>query len=182
MNRISDIVFVLIALHVGWISLFPGTDSCAADGYTRFKDINGRFTFDYPETMKIDIATPDEVRISHPKASLRITVIVENRPRKANPNVKALLDAFKKNLQEKMKEASILEEGTLQGLGGSQGYIICSFKDARGVSVVQLVQYYVTVDKLLQMIIADRPQGFINIEKVIRKIHRSLRVINPRLD
>jgi hypothetical protein len=46
---------------------------------------------------------------------------------------------------------------------------------------VQLVQYYVTEDRLLQMIISDRPEGFRNLQKVIRQIHQSLRIMKPAL-
>jgi hypothetical protein len=31
------------------------------------------------------------------------------------------------------------------------------------------------------MVISDRTEGFKNLEKVIRKIHNSLRVLNPKL-
>lgn len=164
------------------IVLNPHGAVSGQEGFKQYVDARGRFHFSYPATMRVEASTPDEVRISHPKATLRITVLVEKRPRKTAPDVKALLDAFRNKLKEDTKDSSILEEGRLPGLEGSQGYIICSFKDGRGVKVVQLVQYYLTEDQLLQMIIADRPEGFINVEKVVRQIHRSFKVLNPKFN
>ena len=92
-----------------------------------------------------------------------------------------LLEAFKSGLKHSMKDAKILEEGRLKDSNNRNGYIICSFTDRRGMKHVQLVQYYVSGDRLLQMIISDRPEGFRNLEKVIRRIHRSLKVLKPSL-
>ena len=81
-----------------------------------------------------------------------------------------------------MKGASIVEEGKLPGSGDSQGYLICSFLDQRGIKHVQLVQWFVGEERVLQMIVSDRARGFRNLEKVIRKIHRSLTIGNPGIE
>jgi len=153
----------------------------APDGYKQYSDPLRRFSFDYPATMNLAPKGADEVKITHPGATLRITVFVEKRPRKAAPDAQGLLEAFKSKLKEEMKDVSILEEGKLKGLEGSQGYLICSFKDGRGIRLVQLIQYYVSEERVLQFIISDRPQGFKNLEEVIRRVHGSLKVANPNL-
>ncbi len=171
--------FVLIgSLHIG---ILTASVFAATGGFTKYIDPEQRFSFDYPSTMKVHTAGNDEVRITHPGATLRITVLIEKRRRTATASAELLLDAFKKTLKAEMKDAAVLEEGKLPGLEGSQGYIVCSFTDLRGIKLVQLVQYYVTEDRVLQMIISDRPEGFKNLEKVIRKIHQSLRILNPKL-
>jgi hypothetical protein len=151
------------------------------EGFKHYTDARGRFTFDYPGSMLVQTISQDEVKILHPGASIRVTVFVEERPRRNVPTAQVLLEAFKKKLQEDMKETKILEEGDLPGLQGSQGYVVCVFRDRRDMQLVQLVQYYVTEDRLLQMIISDRPEGFKNLEKVIRQIHHSLRITKPDL-
>jgi hypothetical protein len=150
-------------------------------GFTRYIDPEQRFSFEYPSTMKVRAAGNDEVRVIHPGATLRIMVLVEKRRRPGNASADPLLDAFKKTLKEEMKDVAVLEEGKLAGLQGAQGYVVCSFKDLRGIRLVQLVQYYVTEDSLLQMTISDKPEGFKNLEKVVRKIHQSLRILKPKL-
>lgn len=131
--------------------------------------------------MQVVAPNPDEVKVSHPKATLRITLFIEERPKKAVPTSQALLDTIKKRLKDELKGATILEEGTLPGIKGAQGYVICFFKDRRDMELVQLLQYYVTEDRLLQMIISDRPEGFKNLQKVIRQIHQSLKILKPDL-
>jgi hypothetical protein len=131
--------------------------------------------------MEVAASNPDEVTMFHPAATLRVNVFVEARPPRAIPSAELLLEIFKKRLKEEMLDVSILEEGKRGDRGASQGYVICSFKDKRGIFVVQLVQYYVTRDRLLQLIISDRPEGFKNLADVIRKIHHSFRVIDPTL-
>jgi hypothetical protein len=158
-----------------------GSIAAAADGFKQYSDPRLRFFFDYPATMNVTSKGADEVKISHPGATLRITVFVEKRPRRAVPDAKGLLEAFKSKLKEEMKDVSILEEGKLKGLEGSQGYLICSFKDARGIRLVQLIQYYVSEESVLQLIISDRPEGFKNLADVIRRIHGSLKVASPSL-
>jgi hypothetical protein len=151
------------------------------EGYKKFVDPSGRYALEYPATMRSESANADEVKFVHPEASLRITIIVQPRAQKGIIDEEALLNSLKQNLAENSQEASIVEEGRLPGLPGKQGYFVCSFKDKRGVKVMQLVQYYISNDKVLQLILSDRPQGFINVEKVIRRIHRSLKVLKPDL-
>jgi len=131
--------------------------------------------------MNVQATGPNEIKVLHPDATLRITVFIEERPRRNVPAAAVLLEAFKKKLQEEMNELKVLEEGELPGLKGSQGYVICVFRDSRNLQLVQLVQYYVTEDRLLQMIISDRPEGFRNLQKVIRQVHQSLRITKPAL-
>lgn len=151
------------------------------EGYKKFVDPSGRYALEYPATMHTESVNADEIKFIHPEASLRITIIVQPRAQKGIIDEQALLNSLKQNLAENSQEASIVEEGRLPGMPGKQGYFVCSFKDKRGVKVMQLVQYYVSNDKVLQLIISDRPQGFINVEKVIRRIHRSLKVLKPDL-
>ena len=92
-----------------------------------------------------------------------------------------LLAVLKKRLQEEMKNVSVLGEGKLANLKGSQGYVAVSFTDKKGTQLVQMVQYDVSEDRFLQMTISDRPEGFKNLETVIRKIHQSLKILNPKL-
>lgn len=158
-----------------------GRALCIDPGFMQYTDPSRRFILDYPATMKVSAPTPNEVSIFHPKASLTIRVFIEKRPRKTIADAKILLAAFKKKLKEEKRGVTILEEGSLPGLKGSQGYLICSFKNQRGIQVVQLVQYYVTQDRLLHLIISDRVEGFKNLADVIRKIHRSLRIVEPSL-
>jgi hypothetical protein len=179
-SRSLKIVNVLVLCLVQLGILTAG--ALAADtGFTRYTDPAQRFSFDYPSTMKVRAAGNDEVKVTHPGATLRITVLVEKRRQTATASAELLLDAFKKTLKAEMKDAAVLEEGKLAGLEGSQGYIVCSFKDLRGIQLVQLVQYYVTKDRVLQLTISDRPEGFKNLEKVVRKIHQSLKILNPKL-
>jgi hypothetical protein len=172
-----------IAVLLGLVQLgILATPLLAEDtGFTSYKDPEQRFSFEYPSTMKVRVAGNDEVRVTHPGATLRIMVLVEKRRRPGTASASLLLDAFKKTLKEEMKDVAVLEEGKLAGLQGAQGYIVCSFKDLRGIQLVQLVQYYVTEDRVLQMTISDKPEGFKNLEKVVRKIHQSLRILNPKL-
>lgn len=154
-----------------------GSDS----GYKRYEDPAGRFSFLYPATMRVTATSPDQVKVWHPKATLRLSIFVQERPRKRDPRVRPVLEALKSGLKQDMKEAAVMEEGKVRGAGGRQGYLICSFRDQRGIKHVQLVHYAVSEDRLLQMIISDRPRGFKNLEKVIRKIHHSLKIHNPSL-
>lgn len=150
-------------------------------GFARYTDPAGRFSLDYPATMKVETAQPEEVKIYHPGASLRITIFVARRKNQKVRDADLLLAIFRKRMQEEMKDFSILEEGKLAGLAGSQGYLICSFRDPRGIQLVQVVQYVVAKDRLLQVIISDRPEGFKNLADVIRKVHRSLHVTDALL-
>jgi len=149
--------------------------------YKKYTDPNGRFSFEYPATMNVQSANADEVKVTHPGASFRITVFVEQRQGKSKLTAADLLDWSKKRLQEEMKNVSVLGEGKLQGLEGSQGYIAVSFTDKKGIQLVQMVQYYVAEDRFLQMTISDRPEGFKNLQTVIQKVHQSLKILNPKL-
>lgn len=159
----------------------PISAEAAEPGFNQYTDPGRRFIFDYPSTMQVHASNPDEVKIFHPGATLRISVFIEKRPRSTTANAEDLLAAFNKKLKEEMKDVSIIQQGKLQHLQGPQGYVVCSFKNRKGIRLVQLVQYYVTKDRLLQMTISDLPQGFKNLWKVIDKIHRSLRIVNPDL-
>jgi hypothetical protein len=131
--------------------------------------------------MKLSESETGQVTVYHPGASLVIRIFIEKRPQTTITDAKALLQAFKRKLKEEKNDATILEEGRLPGLEGSQGYLICSFENRKRIRVVQLVQYYVAKDRFLLLIISDRLEGFKNLAEVIRKIHRSLRIIDPQL-
>jgi hypothetical protein len=149
--------------------------------YKQYVDPAGRFSFEYPATMNLQSTSNDEVKIYHPAASFRISVFVGQRQGQSKLTADVLLAALKKRLQEEMKNVSVLGEGKLAGLQGSQGYVAVSFTDKKGTQLVQMVQYYVSEDCFLQMTISDRPEGFKNLETVIRKIHQSLKILKPKL-
>ncbi len=130
--------------------------------------------------MTVKSPGPDEVKIFHPAATFRISAFVQDRSKKSTPKAEDVTDLFEK-LKQEMKDCTVLEQGKLAGLDGVQGYNIYSFKDHRGMELVQLVQYHIAEDRVLQMIISDRTEGFKNLEKVIRKIHNSLKVLNTKL-
>jgi hypothetical protein len=178
-NSCTIPVACLILAALGLLG--PGPAPAAESGFTQYVDPGKRITFEYPLSMKVEAPGMNEVKISHPEAGLRIMVFVENRPRKTAPSAEAFLGTFRKRLEEEMKEVVILEEGKLPGLAGSQAYVICAFKDRRGLQFVNLVQYYGTEERMLQMIISERPEGFRNLLDVIRKIHQSLRILSPQL-
>jgi hypothetical protein len=169
---ITVIIGVLCALQDGW---------CIERGFKQYTDPAGRFSLEYPATMKVSAPKPDAVTIYHPRASLLIRIFVEKWRRAKVTSAGAMLQAFKTQLKEENKGVTILEEGKLPGLKGSQGYQICSFKNHDGIRVVQLVQYYVAKTGFLQLIISDRLEGFKNLADVIRKVHRSLRIIDPQM-
>jgi hypothetical protein len=152
----------------------------AQTGLTQYTDPQARFVFDYPATMSVQASDPDAVLITHPKASLRIAVFIEKRENKGK-DAESQIQAFKVKLKEEVKDFNILEEGKVPGISGPQGYIVCSFKNAKGLQVVHLVQYYFASDRILRMTIQDRPEGFKNLEKLIKVIHHSLRILNPGL-
>lgn len=131
--------------------------------------------------MDVTADSADAVTVRHPRAGLRISVFVEKRAKTGSAKVKPFLEAFKAGLKKEMKKSRILKEGKLRGAEDSQAYVVCSFTDKRGLRLVQLVQYYVTEDRLLQMIISDRPEGFRNLEPIIEEIHGSLRIHEPSL-
>ncbi|MCA1959274.1 MAG: hypothetical protein LDL33_00660 [Desulfomonile sp.] len=155
--------------------------ACATDaGYTQYRDPLGRFAFDYPSTMEVRSTNPDQVSIFHPSASLRISVFVEKRARRGEAKAGPFLASFKERLKLDMKDAVVLDESEAQK-GSDSGHLVCAFKDRRGLEHVQLVHYVVGEDKVLQMIISDRPSGFANLEPVIRKVHGSLQILGRGL-
>jgi len=154
--------------------------------YAVYADPQGRFSFSYPATMNVEKPSPDEVKIYHPGATLRINVFVEKRSQKQSdkqsaPQAQPLLEALKVRLKQEMTDAAILEEGHLPGSKDRQGYLICYFVDRKAAKHVQLVQYFVTERSLLQMVISDHPVGFKNLQEVIRKVHGSLEVKQEKL-
>jgi hypothetical protein len=153
----------------------------ALEGFKTFTDPQKRFSFEFPGTMNVEQSSEDEVKIFHPKATLRINVFIEKRRANSHAGAPFLLETLKKRLQEEMKQVVFIEEGKSPHIKGSQGFIICSFVDSRGIKLTQLIQYYVTEDRILQMIVSDKTPGFQNLEKIIRYIHQSLRILNPAL-
>ena len=178
-GSISIIGFLFLTGSMCWLT----SDHVFAQEalYKQYVDPAGRFSFEYPGTMKLEATSNNEVKIYHPAASFRISVFVEQRQGKSNLTADVLLAALKKRLQEEMKNVSVLGEGKLAGLQGSQGYVAVSFTDKKGTQLVQMVQYYVSEDRFLQMTMSDRPEGFKNLETVIRKIHQSLKILKPKL-
>ncbi len=154
---------------------------CGETGLIQYSDPRRRFIFDYPATMRVQASDPDAVSIVHPEASLRIGVFVEKRDNKSKGDAESQIQAFKLKLKEEVKDFNVLEEGKSPGISGRQGYIVCSFKNAKGLQFVHLVQYYFASDRFLRMTISDRPEGFKNLENLIRVIHRSLRIVKPDL-
>lgn len=175
----TTIGFLLLILSM--CCLISGHSSGQEALYKQYVDPAGRFSFEYPATMKLETAPKDEVTVYHPATLFRVSVFVRQLQGKSNLTADVLLSVWKKALQEEMKNVSVLGEGKLPGIQGSQGYVAVSFTDKKGVQLVQMVQYYVSEDRFLQMIISDRPEGFKNLETVIRKIHQSLKILNPKL-
>jgi hypothetical protein len=173
------VVCCLLFCHCVLISNAQGKRGSAV--FTRYEDPAGRFFFSYPPTMTAKRVGPDHVRVHHPKAGLRIDVFVEKRRRPMDPKAAPLLAAFKMRLKQEMKDARILKEGRLKGSDDSEGFVLCTFRDRRGIRHVQLVQYVVGKTRLVQMIISDRPQGFNNLSKIILRIQRSLKVVKSGL-
>ena len=103
--------------------------------YKQYVDPAGRFSFEYPATMKLEAAQKDEVTVYHPATLFRISVFVERRQGKSNLTADILLAVWKKALQEEMKNVSGLGEGKLANLQGSQGmsrFLLPTKKDANG--------------------------------------------------
>lgn len=149
--------------------------------YARYVDPEGRFSFEYPSTMNVRAKNPNEVMVGHPEATLRISVYVDKRPPGSAPRVKPLLRSFKERLRKDVKNGKVLVDGEPEDKDARQGYVVCLFKDSRGINTVQLVHYVAASDRLLQMIVSDRPKGFTSLKEVIRKIHRSLTIMKPDL-
>ena len=174
----------LLLLCIAAFSWLPalGASSTAQDkAYRTYVDPQRRFSFEYPATMSVKSSNPNEVRVLHPQASFRIAVFVEERSGKTPLTADQLLEALTKKLQEEKKDVSVLQRGKLPKLPGSQAYLVASFKEPNGKQLVQLVQYYVAPDRILQMTLSDLPQGFANIASVIKRVHSSLRILAPAL-
>lgn len=178
-STIAPTIIVFLAVSGGWLTLAHAL--AKETPYKQYTDPGRRFLFDYPATMKVKTAGRDEVQIYHPDASFRISVYIEKLKHKPRRTAQDLLTALKKELEKENKEVAVLGEGKLEGLPGSQGFVVVSFRDKKGTQLVQLVQYYVAENACLQMTISDRPWGFKNLEPVIKKVHQSLRIIDPTL-
>ena len=178
-TTIGLVSVLLLVVSGGWSAIAHAASDEAP--YKQYTDPGRRFLFDYPATMKVKSVGPDEVQIFHPGASFRISVYIERRKNKPGRTAQDLLTALKKELEKENKDVSVLGEGKLEGIPGSQGYVVVSFRDKKGTQLVQLVQYYVAQYGCLQMTISDRPWGFKNLEPVIKKVHQSLRIIDPTL-
>ena len=63
--------------------------------------------------MKLEAAQKDEVTVYHPATLFHISVSVRQLRGKSNLNADVLLAAWKKALQEEMKNVSVLGEGKL---------------------------------------------------------------------
>jgi len=173
------VAFFAVEYSVLSASADTGTDTRVK--YKAYMDPARRFALDYPSTMKVRATDPDSVKISLPGTAFRITVYIAKRPKPRPPDAKPLLDALKKSLKIIVTDLVVLEEGPPPGKAGAEGYVIFSFKNSRGVSLTQLVSYYVTRERTLQLTISDRSEGFKNLEKIIRKIHGSLRILDRDL-
>jgi hypothetical protein len=149
--------------------------------YKTYVDPQRRFSFEYPATMSVKAPNPNEVRVLHPQASFRIAVNVREYSEKPPRSADQLLEDLAKALQEEMKDVSVLQRGKLPNIDGSQAYLIVSFKQPNGLQLVRLVQYYVAPDRILEMTLLDRPEGFANIASVIKRVHSSLRIFVPAL-
>jgi hypothetical protein len=183
MPKASLTAVFLCVLLVGAAWSRPQTPTPAAKEslYTQYTDPQRRFVFDYPATMKVRSSSADEVQIYHPGASFRISVFLETRKSKTPWTSEDLLGVLIAELKKEMKDVNVLGQGKLAGLSGSQGYVIVAFTDKKGSQHVELVQYYVTQNRVFRMIISDRPLGFKNLETVIQRVHHSLRIIDPKL-
>ncbi|MEW6347566.1 MAG: hypothetical protein AB1646_00765 [Thermodesulfobacteriota bacterium] len=169
-----------LALSIG-IAALPYEASAQDSAFKRYKDPGRRFSFDYPSSMQVQNNGRNEVKVFHPGAGLRIMVSVEKRKSSQKQDVKPILDALKKQLEKENKEVSILKEGKHLGVeDDSQGYLVCAFKDERGLLWVQLVQYFLTKDSIIRLIISDRAEGFKNLLKVVARVHESFTVATQK--
>jgi hypothetical protein len=173
----------IVGLFLGlWLlMLFPAGAAAQDARYKQYIDPEGRFSFEYPATMKVQSPHNDEVKVYHPGAGFRISVFVEKRPGKSKLTAPNLLAASKKQLEQQASDVSVIGQGKLPGIEGSHGYIVVSFRDERGTRLVQMVQYYVVDDRFLQMTIADRAEGYRNLEPVVQRVHNSLKILKPQL-
>ena len=164
------------------LSLFPFEKSLAQEGFKTYVDPQARFSIDYPSTMTIDAQSPDELNFSHPSASLRMSLDIIRRPnKKASKDVKAFMNAIRQNLKEEFKDVLIVSEGSSK-TDPSQVYLLYSFTDKRGMKLTQLTQVYLADERILQLIISDRSEGFKNLDSLIERIHNSLKISKPSLE
>ncbi len=162
-------------------SLLPCNNSWSQDGFKTYVDPHARFSLDYPSTMTIDAPSPDELTFSHPSASLRMSLDVIRRPKKASKDVKAFVNAIRQNLREEFKDAVIISDGSSK-TDPSQLYLLYSFTDKRGIKLTQMTQVYLADERILQLIISDRSEGFRNLDSIIDRIRNSLRILKPSLE
>ncbi|MBI5569484.1 MAG: hypothetical protein HY914_06015 [Desulfomonile tiedjei] len=174
-------LLLLCFAAISCLPVFAASPAKQDKAYKTYVDPQRRFSFEYPATMSVKSPNPNEVRVLHPQASFRIAVFVEERSGKTPLSADQLLEALTKKLQEEKKDVSVLQHGKLPKLAGSQAYLVASFKEPNGMEFVQLVQYYVAPDRILQMTLSDRPQGFANLASVIKRVHSSLRILAPAL-
>lgn len=154
--------------------------SSAQDGFNTYLDKDGRFSIEYPSTMTVDIMSPDELNFSHPSASLRMSLDIIRRPKKATKNTEVFVNAIKQNLKDEFKDVTIMSEGASSS-DPSQLYLLYSFTDKRGVKLTQLTQVYMADERILQLTISDRSEGFNNLGSVIQRIRTSLKILKPNL-
>ena len=107
--------WVVLILAAALLAAVAGETWALKPGFARYTDPARRFSLDYPASMKVDASKPEEVRIYHPKASLRINIFLEKITSKKVQDARLLLEVFKKKMKEEMKDFSILEEGKLAG-------------------------------------------------------------------
>ena len=151
------------------------------EAFRNYTDKLKRFSIKIPVTMKVEEIGPDEIRIYHPNATLRINIAIDKRLKKTRPNAAAFFEAFKQNLKLETRQLEVLKEAKLKNLPGEQAYVIYAFTDKRGIRLMQLYQYYATQDRFFQLSITDRIEGFKNLEKIISEIHGSLKILKPDL-
>lgn len=164
------------------LSLFAFGESLGQEGFKTYVDPHSRFSIDYPSTMIIEAHSPDELNFSHPSASLRMSLDIIRRPnKKASKDVKAFMNAIRHNLKEEFKDVVIISEGSSK-TDPSQLYLLYSFTDKRGMKLTQLTQVYLADERILQLIISDRSEGFKNLDSLIERIHNSLKISKPSLE
>ncbi len=164
-----------------WCLTGAGILSFADDGFKTFVDSRGRFSIEYPSTMTVDSRSPDELKFSHPSASLRISLDVIKRPGKSSLNTKTFIETMKKTFQEEFKNSTLIGEGASAN-DPNQFYLIYTFTDKRGIKLTQLTQFFVGKERILQLIISDKPEGFKNLESVITRIRNSMKITNSSLE
>ena len=172
---------IFILMNVVCFGLFASQGPCNQDGFKTYVDPQARFSMDYPATMTVDALSPDELNFSHSSASLRMSLDVIRRPKKASKDVKAFLEAIRQNLKEEFKDVVIISDGASK-TDPSQLYLLYSFTDKRGMKITQLTQVYLADERILQLIISDKSEGFKNLDAIIDRVRNSLRISKPSLE